>query len=83
MASVFCVRTETRSIDLLVQSDILIALQFGFCFFPGERLKYLNTVVLFIVVLSNSEFREKLLSMFYSAVMESKCIFSLLLTFVG
>lgn len=71
MASVFCVCTETHLIHLLVQSDILSALQFGFCFFSGERLKHLNTVVLFIVVLSNSEFREKLLSMFYSAVMEN------------
>lgn len=35
-----------------------------FVCFPGERLKYLNTVVLFIVVLSNSEFRRKLLNSF-------------------
>jgi len=83
VASVFCVCTKTHLIDLLVQSDILSALWFGFCFFSGERLKYLNTVLLFIVVLSNSEFRGKLLSMFYSTVMKCQCVFSLLLTFVG
>lgn len=43
----------------------------GFACFSGERLTYLNTIVLFIVVLSNSEFGEKLLSMFDSGVRES------------
>lgn len=62
-------------IDQLDWGDILSALQFGVFFFnfffPGERLKNLNIVVLFILVLSNSEFLENLMSMFYYAVMES------------
>lgn len=55
----------------------------GFAYFSVERLTYLNTVVLFIVVLSNTEFGEKLLSMFDSGVRESWCVFSLFLAFVG
>lgn len=62
-----------NSIDQLGWGDILSALQFDFFefFFPGERLKNLNIVVLFILALSNSEFSKKLLSMFYYAVMEN------------